>query len=67
MDDEIETIRAAMRLLAKRARQPRLRVCAVCGKEYEGIGRSMYCGRTCRTRAYRARKAPEGASDAAAN
>jgi len=30
--------------------------CPICGKEFEGLGRRVYCGRPCRSKAYAQRK-----------
>jgi predicted nucleic acid-binding Zn ribbon protein len=37
-------------------RRQRLAVCVICGKEFEGTTRRMYCSNTCAARAYRQRK-----------
>lgn len=43
------------REMAARRRRVRGR-CAICGQEFEGTIRRMYCSNTCAVRAYRRRK-----------
>ena len=45
----------AARALAAR-RQAKERYCAVCGRPFRSIGRGVYCGLTCKQRAYRQRR-----------
>ena len=50
-----EHIRDAARKLAGRRRH-KTRLCAVCGRVFEGMGRGAYCSPTCKKRAYRQRR-----------
>lgn len=64
-EDLRQHLRDAMRRVAREVAARRRRVkgtCAICGKEFEGTTRRMYCSNTCAVRAYRRRKkaAPPG-------
>jgi len=65
-DDLREHLREAMRRVAREMAARRRRVkgnCLVCGKEFEGTTKRMYCSNTCAVRAHRQRrKKGQGAS-----
>ena len=41
---------------AARLRRRQRGICVICGKEFEGTMRRIYCSNTCAARAYRQRK-----------
>jgi len=54
-----EHLREAMRQVAKEVAARRRRVkgsCVICGQEFEGLTRRMYCSNRCAVRAYRQRR-----------
>ena len=42
-------------LLASYRRDDHKKQCVVCGAEFQGMRKSLYCGATCKNRAYRSR------------